>query len=286
MVVPTQIEILGAKVDSPSKQAESKTNQKEPATPSSKARREGNTFSAKKISVADLGIRPYTMKELFEESPSIEQRNSSANHLTDWTDPGTYLKSSNPNLSAQTDEEYLFQQELWTQIDNSIYDDPYLSEYGHTGKVYFKFSLTASGDLDQSSLDARAEDGVLKVLAARAIRKALSAENIDRPKLIKTNTEKSTSLVFNAQFSWASYQDCKLLQGAFSNRLSFCKYAEDKRKSFSAAERTGQYLKALTKGFGAAEEIEKYNREEMHKKTQFDPFDNYRRDPDYNLGNS
>ncbi len=55
-------------------------------------------------------------------------------------------------------------------------------------------------------------------------------------------------------------------------------------KYFSTGEKIGTYFGALNYGFGAVEEIEKYNREESRRGTQFDPFEEMRRDPDWNVG--
>jgi hypothetical protein len=173
--------------------------------------------------------------------------------------------------------EIRFVTSLYREIDKSIINSPFLSEYGHTGKVYLNFEVDPTGSLIESSLRAQADDPVLKVIASRAIRKALANQNGE----LALPRKKMSILT---QFTWSDYQTCNHLRGGRKNQMSFCNYAEDKRKNFSTGERTATYLGALRYGFDAIDEIKKYRREEMHRKTQFNPFEEYERDPDWNLG--
>lgn len=173
--------------------------------------------------------------------------------------------------------EIRFVQSLWREIDKAIVNPPYLSEYGHFGKVYFVFDVSAEGQLVEESIRVKAESRVLKVIAARAIRKAVLNINGELPKPRKLTKIFST-------FSWTDYQTCTHLRGTGKNTLSFCNYAEDKRKRFTAGEKVATYLGALKYGFDAVDEIKKYNREEMRRNTQFNPFGEFERDPDWNLG--
>lgn len=147
-------------------------------------------------------------------------------------------------------------------------------------KVQFEKTLrkeiNRDGLLLDSSLRACGADGVLKVLAVKAIRKALFNEHHE----IRFPAEDQT---FYAQFTWSDHETCKSLQGINKSFLSFCHYAENKAKTFSNGERASTYLKSLKYGLGAIEEIKEYNREELHRKNQFDPFINLKNDPDWNL---
>jgi hypothetical protein len=90
--------------------------------------------------------------------------------------------------------------------------------------------------------------------------------------------------VIQARFSWSGYRMCESLRGIRGRNLSFCHYAENKRKTFSAEERAVTYAKGiLQNGPWAYEEIQKYRREERRRRSQFDPFEEYRRDPDWGL---
>lgn len=194
-----------------------------------------------------------------------------------WTDSQSY------SLNAFTDYEGMdmgkikFIKNLYHLIDNSIVDSPYISEYGHTGSVFLHFDVNADGTFVESSLSANADDGVLKVIAARAVRKAFNAE---KEKLVTPNGKIS----IQARFSWSDNQACNNLKGTHQNYLSFCRFAKFQRKDFSKSEKTLTFLKSLAYGPGMVEEIEKYNKEERRRKSGFDPFEDLRRDPDYNLG--
>ena len=169
-----------------------------------------------------------------------------------------------------------FIKSLWDEVDKSIIESPYLSEYGHVGVVFLQFEVTSSGELLEKTLQAQADDNILKVIAVRAVRKALKNE-------FNENIKPTENILINARFSWTDYQSCQNQKGIHKYYLSFCKYGEDKRKTFSAVEKGKTYLGALRYGFGAIEEIQKYSKEENHRKTHFDPFEELRRDSDYLL---
>lgn len=170
-----------------------------------------------------------------------------------------------------------FFKSLWRQIDKSIVNSPYLSEYGHTGKVQLNFEISSDGRLVESSIKASAQDNILKVIAIRAVRKALKN---DTKELYKLNKD----MLMTAQFTWTDYESCKELKGTHKNLLSFCSGVVDERNTFSETEKVTRYLEALRYGPGALDEIRKYNKAEDHKKTKFDPFTEYRNDPDWKTG--
>jgi hypothetical protein len=218
----------------------------------------------------DLGLS--TLKSVLEKGPISEGQ------LIDpeWAQSEKFQSDLFSQFEGMEMHEIQFVQSLWGQIDHSIETSPYLSEYGHFGKVYLSFEINELGELVEHSFQVKAEDRVLKVIAARSIRKALNN------RFNKVLPEKRIRI--NTQFAWLDCQACQSLRGIEKNNLSFCHYAEDKRKNFSAGEKTATYLGALKYGFGAIDEIRNYQHEEMRRNTQFDPFESYKRDPDWNLG--
>lgn len=167
-----------------------------------------------------------------------------------------------------------FIKSLWTSIDKSIFESPLLAEYGHAGKAFFQFEISAEGDLVNSSLKVNSENNILKVLAIRSIRKSLQDGSLKPTKKI----------VINAQFNWTEHSNCKKTTRFHKNYLSFCRYSTRTRKTFTAAEAATTYLNALTYGPGAIDEIKDYNRQKNRHENSFDPFEALKEDPDYFLG--
>lgn len=191
-----------------------------------------------------------------------------------WKQTNSYYSDLLSDSAGMDKQQIQFVGSLWKEINDSIVESPYLSEYGHVGKVFLRFEVDKNGELLEGSLRASADDHILKVFAARAVRKAIKEKRYVFP------IEK---MIVNTQFSWAGYEDCRSQRGIHQNFLSFCKYGEDKRKTFSNSEKMATYLKALSFGFGAAEAIKEYKKEEFRRNVNFDPFEEIRRDPDYNL---
>ncbi|MGE0631282.1 MAG: hypothetical protein AB7O96_02665 [Pseudobdellovibrionaceae bacterium] len=233
------------------------------------------TRPEKKLGLRDLGFKPLLDSSVIPNSSSAVT--PSREQALDWKQASAYFSDPFSDFDGMDSTKIRFIRALWRQIDNSIMESPYLSEYGHVGKVFFRFEVSEKGELIEKSFKASAPDRILKVIAARAIRKALKNEN----KELALPPEKMT---IHAQFSWEDYEACRQQRGHHQNYLSFCKYGENKWKSFSASEKAKTYLNSLKYGLGAVEEIQKYNREQMRRESQFDPFQEYRRDPDYNLG--
>lgn len=192
-----------------------------------------------------------------------------------WADSAAYEDggpSAAQDLSAgQVD----FIVSLWRMIDQYIEENPFLSEYAQTGRVFLRFDIDENGRL--CSMQASAPNRVLKVIAARAVRKAVRNETGD----VHFPAERMS---VQARFSWSSYQSCQNLRGHRGRYLSFCHYAENKRKKFTGGERAATWAGAIyNNGPWAYEEIKKYNREESRRKSKFNPFEEYERDPDWNL---
>ncbi len=194
----------------------------------------------------------------------------------EWLLPESFATNELTDFAGRSMGEVKFLKSLWREIDKSIIDSDFLSEFGHTGKVVLAFEVTSAGELVENSLKAQAQNGILKVFAAKAVRKAVTAQNRD----LVFPAQKS--LIY-AQFKWTSFEACEKQKGVHQNYLSFCKKAVSSNRDFSATERTMTYLSSLQYGFGALEKIKKYQREEFRRNTKFDPFEALRRDPDYYL---
>jgi hypothetical protein len=194
----------------------------------------------------------------------------------DWTQSAPYAFKLLDSSGGLPRNQVVFITALWRKINQSIEDNPFLSEYGHTGQIFFRFDVDQNGKLDARSFHASGVDNVLKVIGARAIRKALRNEDGE----IRSPRER---VRIRARFTWSDYQTCASLGGIQNNFLSFCHYGVNKRKSFSKTETASTYLKAAWYGPGMFEEIDKYHRQKSRRETEFDPFQGYRTDPDWNL---
>tara|TARA_Y100001935_G_scaffold174858_1_gene144543 strand:+ start:2356 stop:3270 length:915 start_codon:yes stop_codon:yes gene_type:complete len=242
----------------------------------SKKVQERQLKSTKNLSRSKISLKKLKSQFSFSNLKPGKTKSSDSEESSDWTNSKSYDGIGFVRNRKLTTRQISFAESLWRAIHRNIERNPYLSEYNHTGHVYFQFHVE-NGKILLKSLRASASDRVLKVIAARALRKAFANEHGDIyfPK---------KSMVINARFSWRSYKECETLEGIRGNFLSFCNYAENKRRSFTASERSDIWTKAILQhGFMAYEEIQKYNREENHRKFQFDPFEIYKQDPDWDL---
>lgn len=259
-----EIEMRYAKSPTPQAEAEGKSKASKILS---------RTVQNRPLKLRDLGLTPInTASYLHAKGISGDQTELAR----EWTQPKSYLVDEIHSFENIPPERIIFAKSLWKEIDQSILEPEYLSEYNHTGKVHIFFQINQEGHLLESSLRACGWDSVLKVLAARALRKALRNGKNE----IHFSKE---NLTFYAQFTWSDYETCKSLRGINKNYLSFCHHAKLEAKTFSKSEQISTYLKALQYGTGAIEEIQKYKREESHRKNQFDPFSSLKSDPDWNL---
>lgn len=213
----------------------------------------------------------------FSLSPAKRSAAIDAAETPQWSSDDRYNEVSLSSGGKMAAEEIRFIASLYQMIDQAIADNPYLSEYNHTGHVFFHFEVDADDHLDPRTFRASAKDRVLKVIAARAIRAAIRNPTGDVQFLHKR-------MVLNARFVWTDRASCPSFQGINDQFMSFCHYAENKRKSFSTGEKVKTFAGAIWKnGPWAVEEIQKYNREQRHRQADYDPFDDLRRDPDWNL---
>lgn len=236
----------------------------------------GRPENQKKLSLQSLLQKNNYFSQNYSTKKQVQENQLATEDKFNWRAKDHYeqnLLSASDGIS-QGQVKYLDQ--LWKEIDKSIWDSELLSEFNHTGQIFLNFKIDVNNNLIESSLRACGEDRILKVIATRALRKALADKNqwLINP---EPNTE-----VF-ARFNWSNYTKCAELHGRQKNYLSFCHYAENKRKTFSAAEKATTYLESLNYGFGALEEIENYHKAEKRRRDRFDPFEDFERDPDANL---
>ncbi len=168
---------------------------------------------------------------------------------------------------------------IWSSIDRFIYTDNYLGEFGHLGNVKIHIKINSIGNIIENKIKIISQDNVLKVLAMHAIRNGL--REIDQKDFLKNST--NNDFDFNVKIHWINSENCNSEVQIYKKNLRFCKRIFDNKKSFSKAEKMMTYLSSLKYGFSFYEEIQKYNRQEMHNDTQFDPFLNLKNDPDWNL---
>lgn len=216
----------------------------------------------------------HSIKPDFSNLEEIENRikNKSAR----WDSRDSYL-TNEIGYSDLTARQIHFSSTVWTEINDAIVDSPLLAEYGQTGDVFMQFEINQFGELIQDSILVKAENKVLQVFAMRSLRKAIRKDNLD----LKA-PEKHTRIA--AHFRWTPGTPCSGLQGNYSNYLSFCRVSSVERRNFSGTEKASVYLGSLIYGPGAIEEIDKYHKQENRRKTGFDPFQEIKRDPDWNLG--
>lgn len=230
-------------------------------------------------SIKTKKINPFLFKSYLESAGAIADSSVKLDHSNysgnyEWKESYFYLSDGMTDYNDLSTPEVHFLQSFWQQVDTNIENNPFLSEYGHVGTIFFQFNLNEKGELVNESLKVSSTDSVLKVIAIRAIRKALIEQKFSLP-------EKPVTL--GMKFTWDSYETCPTLKGIHSYYLSFCHYAEYKMNRFTGTERAQKYVSSLAYGFGAIDEIKKYNQEEYRRNTQFDPFEKYKRDPDWYL---
>lgn len=225
-----------------------------------------------KSNTATRGIPPPVRLNGLIPKLKLDPRRGSAWTMSGSLDEDTPVHQQLLGAGNLSREHSRFVQQLWLAVDRNIEENPFLSEYNRTGQVKMRLEFDARGRL--VSLNATAVDRVLKVIAARAIRKALNDELPPTRRPLRVY----------ATFTWSSYGACTGLRGQSGSHLSFCHYAENKRRKFTTRERFGTWAGAiLTHGPWAVEEIKKYNREERRRQDQFNPFRHYELDPDWNL---
>lgn len=194
-----------------------------------------------------------------------------------WLDKQSYQGDELSKFEGVSTKQSLFLKTVWTEINDFIPEHPFLTEYGIIGTVSLSFEVDENGFLIPDSLSAQTDQQILKVLAARSVRKSLKADNLDL-----VQPDKKTKLF--ARFEWTDQISCDQHQGINKNYLGFCRKSKGQRKTFTKTEKAAAYLSALQYGPEMFDVIKKYNQQENRKDTKFDPFEEIKRDPDWNLG--
>ncbi|WP_413290951.1 hypothetical protein [Bdellovibrio sp. HCB337] len=209
-------------------------------------------------------------REAFKEDPTR------MNLRGDFTDPATY--DDVDGLGSQFGEYAFFHQEVFRLIDARLLYQTLLAQYNHRGWAYFQLDVDADGKIIGDSLRGASDDNVLKVHSARAIRSALK-EPLDENK----RPRKFARSTFYLRFYYGPEgNELHCRAGAKGQMLTFCRFASEKVVSNNLVDH------ALTGGihvnpFIMAERWEQYQAARIRAAGEFDPFSEYRRDPDYNL---
>lgn len=236
----------------------------------------------KKKSPSDSGTKKSKFKNLssklgFQSAFHLSSIGDQPQGSSAWLDKQSYQGDEFSKFEGINAKQSLFLRTVWTEINDFIPDSPYLTEYGIVGTVSLSFEVDENGFLISDTLTAQTDQQILKVFAARSVRKSLRADNLDL-----VQPEKKTKIF--ARFEWTDQISCDQHQGLNKNYLSFCRKSKGQRKTFSKTEKAVAYLSALQYGPEMFDVIKKYNQQENRKKTQFDPFEDIKRDPDWNLG--
>ena len=194
-----------------------------------------------------------------------------------WLDKQSYQGDELSKFEGVSTKQSLFLKTVWTEINDFIPEHPFLTEYGIIGTVSLSFEVDENGFLIPDSLSAQTDQQILKVLAARSVRKSLKADNLNL-----VQPDKKTKLF--ARFEWTDQISCDQHQGINKNYLGFCRKSKGQRKTFTKTEKAAAYLSALQYGPEMFDVIKKYNQQENRKDTKFDTFEEIKRDPDWNLG--
>lgn len=196
--------------------------------------------------------------------------------LGDFKDPATYDETE--GLGSKYGEYLFFHQEVHRQIDSRLLYQTLLAQYNHRGWVYLQVDVDADGKIIADSLRGAGDDAVLKVHSARAIRSALKekmSETIRPCKFVRST--------FNLRFYYGPEgHELRCRPGANGLMLTFCRFASEKVVSKNLADHV------LSGGihpnpFVSVERWQQYQAARIRAAGEFDPFSEYRKDPDYNL---
>lgn len=210
-------------------------------------------------------------------------------------DDGQYIEAMTDAFGDNA--EWSFLHYLHQKVEEELSFDRLLAEWGHFGTVYVEFWVDDQGLLLPNRIRVVADDSILKVHSLRALRRALAKPFAET----KWNRSKE-SIKVHAKFDYLSGELRIGKQRAFSKRkLVF------QRKGFSGRvptdfwEQMGQGFSdsvqftetELSKKYGGGgvsvdvlalvDSWKKRNKKVKQIYRGFDPFDDYRKDPDYNL---
>jgi len=197
------------------------------------------------------------------------------------TDPRTYSDGFSDFLGG--DESWPFYQHVFERIDQQLKFDSLLAEYNHFGVVFLEFVVDVNGELRQDSIRAAAEDAILKVHALRAMRAGLK-----KPFTLTKRLDSAKGPIrFQAKFEFLNESPSlnRLKQVNFTKPvLTFRRATLESSTQRSVGEQVLESAKlAAQNPFAIGESWQQYNKRKRLDAQEFDPFSNYRRDPDYDL---
>jgi hypothetical protein len=134
-----------------------------------------------------------------------------------WQDASSYM----PTLQTAVEfaSRSAFYEELHRRIDVQILFDDVLAEYNHFGKILFYFAVNADGTLIPETLRAEALDRVLKVRAAKILRRSLA-----KPMDSNFHLDGKGPYWIAARFFYEKDSHCESLLSKSIPWLSFCRW--------------------------------------------------------------
>jgi hypothetical protein len=182
-------------------------------------------------------------------------------------------------MLADTDQ-WEFYRQIFERIDNQLMFDSILAQYNHFGSVFLEFKVDAEGHFVKTAFKAKSDDPVLKVHVIRALRKGLK-ESFAKEKWNPSG--KITILQAKFEFLQDDSSVNSKKQKEFGKPILLFKRATSEKPTASNLTDTLLDVNNVLNPYQIAERIEKYKKKKMLRAEDFDPFQNYRNDPDYNL---
>ncbi len=228
-----------------------------------------------KASLKNLDLSGTHLREVAKRSFEKPKEEISARS---WTNSKQYLSNELTQFNDLDREEASFVTVLSQEIDEVIWDSPLLAEYGMSGEVFIQLIPSEKFQWNSDYVKVESSNRVLKVIGLRALRDSFKTVPLAELKKMKKN--------LHFRFVWTDNTLCTERKSIQNNSLSFCRKSKSEKPTFSAGEKTAEYISSLQYGFGAIEEIKKYNRKQMRRETEFDPFQNFKNDPAWNWGDT
>lgn len=222
------------------------------------------------------GMNLFNQNYSYKSSVKNDYEGSGA--LDDFKDSAGYSLGSDSFLGENNQWE--FYRQVFERIDSQLLFDSLLAQYNHFGVVFVEFEVDAEGHFVDNRLKVSAEDSVLKVHAMRALRKGL------REAFVKGKWNPSgKNAVLQAKFEFLQASDFinQQKQKEFGKPVFVFKRATSEKPTANNLTDTLLDADNLRNPYQIAERLEKYNKKKRLRACEFDPFESYKRDPDYNL---
>lgn len=197
---------------------------------------------------------------------------------SDFKDSANYSLGSDSFLGENNQWE--FYRQVFERIDSHLLFDSLLAQYNHFGNVFIEFAVDAEGHFVEKRLKISSQDPILKVHAMRALRKALF-ETFERG---KWNPSGQVSIL-QAKFEFLQGDDIinAQKQKQFGKPVFVFKRATLEKPVSNDLAETLINAETIANPYLIGERLEKYNKKKRLRAGEFDPFQQYRSDPDYNL---